>query len=279
MKSVMLRFPGGKRKAVTLSYDDNVEADVKLVEIMKKYHLKGTFNINSGQFSPEGSSGDVLKCGHRRLTQNETLALHRDSGMEIACHGVSHPYWELMPSCGCVNEITEDRKELESLFGGIVRGMALPFGSYSDVVIHALHACGIAYARTTESTRKFDLPKQWIPLHPTCHHSDPKLMELAKKFVEDKTGWRPILFYLWGHSYEFDDHDSWHILEDFAQIVADREDIWYATNIEICDYVQAYKQLVFSADCKRVYNPTATELYIQTEGKVISIEPGKHIEI
>ena len=47
MENVFMRFPGGAYKVVTLSYDDNVEEDVRLVEIMKKHGLKGTFNLNS----------------------------------------------------------------------------------------------------------------------------------------------------------------------------------------------------------------------------------------
>lgn len=275
MDNVFMRFPGGKFKTVTLSYDDNVEDDVRLVEIMKKHGLKGTFNINSGQFSPEGSVGDVGKHGHRRLTLNQTLQLHRNSGMEIACHGVTHPFLEQLPGSLCIREILEDRKALEEHFGCMVRGLAYPFGTYSDEVVSIAKACGIAYARTTVSTMKFDMPTDWLRLHGTCHHADPQLMELAKKFVEEKRKWRPMMFYLWGHSFEFEDNHNWHIIEDFADYIGGREDIWYATNIEVYDYVSAYRQLIFSADGQRVYNPTNTELFVQTKHGIFSIKPNE----
>ena len=272
MDNVFMRFPGGKFKVVTLSYDDNVEDDVRLVEIMKRHGLKGTFNINSGQFSPEGSVGDVGKHGHRRLTLNQALQLHKQSGMEIACHGVTHPFLEQLPGSLCIREILEDRKNLEDIFGGFVRGLAYPFGTYSDEVISAAKACGIVYARTTVSTRKFDMPTDWMQLHGTCHHADPQLMELAIKFVEEKRKWRPMMFYLWGHSFEFEDNHNWHIIEEFAEYIGGREDIWYATNIEIYDYVSAYRQLIFSADGQQVYNPTNTELFVQTKHGIFSIK-------
>ena len=275
MASVFMRFPGGKHKVVTLSYDDNVEEDVRLVEIMKKYGLKGTFNINSGQFSPEGSVGDVGKHGHRRMTLKQSVALHKDSGMEIACHGVTHPFLEQLPLPVCVREVLEDRKSLEAIYGGFVRGMAYPFGTYNDEVVSVLKSCGIVYARTTVSTMKFDMPTDWLRLHGTCHHGNPQLMELAKKFVEDKRKWSPMMFYLWGHSYEFEDNNNWHIIEDFTDYIGNREDTWYATNIEIYDYVNAYRQLVFSADGQTVYNPTTTELFIRTGHGVFSILPGE----
>ena len=40
MGQVLMRFPGGRQRALTLSYDDGVEQDVKLIDIMKKYGLK-----------------------------------------------------------------------------------------------------------------------------------------------------------------------------------------------------------------------------------------------
>lgn len=279
MQNVFMRFPGGKVKAVTLSYDDNVEEDARLVQIMKRYGLKGTFNVNSGQFSPEGSVGDVGKHGHRRMTVSDSQALHRHSGMEIAGHGVTHPFLEQLPTCLCVEEVLQDRKNLEAVFGGFVRGFAYPFGTYNEAVISVLKSCGIAYARTVESTMKFDLPTDWLRFHPTCHHGHPDLMALAEKFLKEKRKWRPMLFCLWGHSYEFEDNNNWHIIEEFGARMGNREDIWYATNIEIYDYVTAYRQLMFSADGQRVYNPTNTELFIQTRRDTFSVKPGETVMI
>ena len=50
MANLIMRFPDGKAKALTLSYDDGVEQDEHLLEIVLKHGLKGTFNINSGCF-------------------------------------------------------------------------------------------------------------------------------------------------------------------------------------------------------------------------------------
>ena len=38
----------GKKKAVTFSYDDGVTQDRRLVELLNRYGLKATFNLNSG---------------------------------------------------------------------------------------------------------------------------------------------------------------------------------------------------------------------------------------
>ncbi|MBQ8813535.1 MAG: polysaccharide deacetylase family protein [Lachnospiraceae bacterium] len=279
MPSIFMRFPGGRTKALTLSYDDGVEQDVRLIEIMKAYGLRGTFNINSGQFSPEGTTGPVGNVGHRRMTMNDSVKLHKDSGMEIACHGVTHPFLDQLPVNLCLQEVTQDRKNLEEIYGCMVRGLAYPFGTTSDSVCTTLKQCGIAYARTVESTHKFDLPEDWLRLPATCHHTDPELMNLAKTFVEDRRDWGPKMFYLWGHSYEFEDNDNWYIIEDFAKYIGNREDIWYATNIEIYDYTAAYKQLIFSMNGKTVFNPTNTTLYLKSSNGLFCVEPGETIQI
>ena len=151
MSSVFMRFPGGKVKALTLSYDDGVEQDVRLIEIMKQSSLKGTFNINSGYYAPEGAKYPEGQI-HRRMTRKQCIQLYHENGMEVAVHGLTHPFLEQLPVSQCTYEVLQDRRNLEEDFGVIIRGMAYPFGTYNDSVVNTLKQCGIVYARTVEST-------------------------------------------------------------------------------------------------------------------------------
>ena len=266
MASVFMRFPGGYAKALTLSYDDGVEQDAKLIEIMKKHGLKGTFNLNSGTYVWEGHvwpEGQI----HRRLSKSKAISLYKESGMEIAAHGLTHPFLEQLPRHLCTYEILQDRMNLERDYECMVRGMAYPFGTYNDNVVDSLRQCGIVYSRTIESTRKFDIPKDWLRMPATCHHKDPDLMKLAREFAEAAGDRSPMLFYLWGHSFEFEADNNWHVIEEFASYMGERRDIWYATNIEIYDYIHAYDQLIVSADGNRFYNPTNMKLYFKIARK------------
>ena len=276
-KHTYMRFPGGKPKALTLSYDDGVHQDIRLMEIMDRHGLKGTFNINSGLFAPEGTvypEGQI----HRRLTKSEATALYANSGHEVAVHGYLHPFLDQLPQALATYDVLRDREALEEQFGRIIRGMAYPQGTFSDAVVESLRACGIAYARTTVATEKFKIPTDWLRMPATCHHKHPKLMELATTFVE-KESYPPTLFYLWGHSYEFDINQNWNVIEEFAEFMGGREEIWYATNIEIYEYVQDYQRLEFSVRGDRIYNPSARTLWIflGKEKGVISIAPGETI--
>lgn len=278
MLEFKLRFPGGKRRALTLSYDDGVEQDVQLIEIMKKYGLKGTFNLNSGVYKPEGVTYEPGTI-HRRMDRESVSNLYTANGMEVAVHGLTHPFLEKLPYNLCVQEIMKDRENLEQQFDTIVRGMAYPFGTYNDEVVDILKYCGIAYSRTVISTHRFDLPTDWLRLPATCHHNDPKLMELAQAFVDDDSmyfRWGDAqLFYLWGHSYEFEEHDNWNVIEEFASFMSGREDIWYATNIEIYDYIEAYRKLIISMDGSKICNPTSQKIWFHVDGEDYVIESGE----
>ena len=84
---------------------------------------------------------------------------------------------------------------------------------------------------------------------------------------------------MWGHSYEFERTQGWKLLEDICEKLSGKKDIWYATNIEIYEYVNAYNSLVFSADSSIIYNPTVTEIWFDIDGELYKISPGETLKI
>jgi len=276
MARTLMRFPGGRSKALTLSYDDGVIQDIRLIEIMKEHGLKGTFNLNSGQYAPEDKS---LRTHKHRMSLSECRSAYLNSGMEIAAHGLTHPFLEQLPDVLCTQEILDDRKNLERDFECFVRGMAYPWGTYNDRVVSAAKSCGIVYARTTVATERFTIPNDWLRMPTTCHHNHPRLMELAEKFLLGNQFGQPYLFFLWGHSYEFDGNRNWNVIENFAKTTGNRDDVWYATNIELHDYVTAYNQLVFRADGTKVFNPTGITLHFATLAGTFTVEPNAVAEV
>ena len=276
MTRTFMRWPKFRRKALTLSYDDGVVYDERLIQIMDKYGLKGTFNLNSGFFAE--------KKGGLRLTKEEAYNLYANSKHEVAAHGVKHLSLGMVDESMAMNDVINDRVNLEEMFGVLVQGFAYANGSFSDESVEILKKAGIHYARTVVSTEKFDVPSDWLRLPATCHHANPRLMELAKRFVESGDGYnfwwtQPQLFYLWGHSYEFNDSDNWDIIERFAEYIGNRDDIWYATNGEIYNYVTAFDNLQFSANGTMVFNPSAIDVYICYFEKEYLIPAGQTIVV
>lgn len=268
--SLEMLFKEGKRKALTLSYDDGTIHDRKLVQMMNRYGIRGTFNLNSGLFSQkEQKVINGIETDRSKIDAEEVKDLFR--GHEVASHTVNHPSLTAIPSNMGAAEVIKDRKNLEELTGELVRGFAYPYGTYNEAVEEILSVCGIEYARTVISTESFELPQDFLEWHPTCHHNSPKLMELAKQFCDGGDG-KVKLFYLWGHSYEFAQNNNWQKLEDFFQYISkDAENIWMATNIEILEYVKAFRELKRSTDGRILYNPTGLDIWFEFERQVYCI--------
>lgn len=273
-----MRFPEGKTKAVTLSYDDGVEQDARLIEMMEKYGFKGTFNLNYGCTPPEGVSYEPGRV-HRRLPLSAVRSLYASKNVEVAIHANTHPWLNRMQPCDVMSEVVEDRRGWEEVFGGVIRGMAYPYGAYNDAVVEVLRMAGICYSRTTRSTEKFELPDDWLRLPATCHHKNPRLMELADQFDNADVGRSPLLFYLWGHSYEFESDDNWDVIEKFFMRLTGKPDIWYATNIEVYDYTQAYERLIYGIEMNWAQNPSAIDVWIGNDKGSICIPSGQTVKL
>ena len=279
MEHIYMRFPGGRSRCLTLSYDDGVQQDVRLCGLMKQYGIAGTFNISTGVYVKEGHAFQPGRI-HRRFSYSEATAAYSNEPLfEVATHSATHPHLNRLPAAQVTWEILSDRRNIEQQFGALCRGHAYPYGAYNDQVIASLKACGIVYARTVKNTGLFGLPDDFYQWHPTCHHNDPKLMELADTFLADTEYRLPRLFYLWGHSFEFESDDNWHVIEEFFQKVANRDTVWYATNIEIYDYVAAYAQLIWNADCTAVHNPTATDVWFLAGKQIYGVKAGQTLTL
>ena len=278
-----LRFPGGLAKAFTMSYDDGIKQDERFIGICDKYGIRATFNLNTVHLDERAKAYDLF-------TPEKALQVYHE-GHEVAMHGNSHAFFELLPDDNLLYEVLENRRQIEKIFHRPVRGMAYPWGTYSEKTIDVLRRANVAYSRTVWSSEKFDLPTEWLKWHPTCHHGTPKLNELADKFlgtVPNAAPWKktPYLFYVWGHTYEFDANPScWENIEKFCEKIGGKEDVFYATNGEIYDYCTAYDRLEFTLDGTAVYNPTRFEIYFEViddytkENYLCMIKPGETHEL
>ena len=218
------------RKALTFSYDDGIEQDRKLVEIFNKYGMKATFNLNTGIQTPE-SNFEIEGVYINRMKQEGLEELYR--GHEIATHGLTHAAPTGMTKEQLDKEFLTDMSNIERIYGTYPVGMAYAYGCVDDEVVKYLKSIGIKYGRTVEASHSFEIPKEPLKLKATCHHDDDMLFELADKFLkaEPKEN-EQMLFYVWGHSYEFDVNNNWDRIEEFCKMMSGKADIFYGTNRE-----------------------------------------------
>ena len=285
MRYVFMRFPEGKGKCVTLSYDDARKSDIRLSNLLQKYGLKCTFNV----------TGEKFRSPKDHLTANEIKEYIIDRGHEVALHNYNHRASGTLRPIEGIREALENRTELEQEFDMIIRGMAYPDSGIQyfanpdytyEKVKNYLTELDIAYARTTVPDKNFNLPTDWHNWKPTTHHDRDNPLELIDQFLSIDlsenvyvAARRSRLFYLWGHSFEFDNKNNWDHGEEVFKKLSGHDDIWYATNIEIYDYVQAYNSLVYSADGTKIYNPTLKTIWLDIDKKLYEIKSGETINV
>lgn len=259
-------FPGGKKRIVTFSFDDGYINDERLISIFNKYGVKGTFHLNG--------------INYRDADENTLDEIRRRyQGHEISCHTVHHGWLNKMPYESVINEAVGDRTILEKITGYPVKGMSYPSGAYNDHVISLLSACGIVYNRIAESSFEFELPDDFMKWQPTCHYSeidrvvDPFLSQLDSEWC------RPLL-YIWGHSHEIRNEDDWAFVEALIKKISGNDKIWYATNMDIYNYISCQKQLQLSADESIIYNPTASDIWVERDKwEIIKIPAGQTVKL
>lgn len=255
-------YPGGKKRVLTFSFDDGDKEDERLTQLLNKYGLKATFCLNGAEFAGRHDEYAVLR--------------KRYSGHEIACHSLYHGRLTYMSPTSIINEVFEERKILEEIAEYPVCGFSYPCGSSNEISQQVLSSCGFLYARKASSAG-FEVPENFYLWKPTCHFR--KCDEHLKYFTERiDSVWEEPVFFMWGHGHDMHSETDWEETERMFKSLSGNPKIWYATNIEICNYVRAQRALVSSADERILYNPTATDVWVErNKEKIICIPAGKTV--
>jgi len=226
----------GKMKALTFSYDDGVIQDERLIALFNKYNVKGTFNLNSGNLGRVGTlTQEGVTFPQVRFTESEIARVYH--GHEVAAHTLTHRVLVGAPEEVIIEQVETDRQRLSEIVGYEVRGFAYPgpgLESDSRVAQIIRENTGVRYARTANCSGNFEMQKNLFEFRPTVYeHCDfEHMLVLGDQFIEMKPD-RPQIFYIFGHSYEFDIRNTWDDFERFLANIAGREDIFYGTNYEV----------------------------------------------
>ncbi len=225
----------GKKKALTFSYDDGVLQDVRFIEMLDKYGMKGTFNLNSGMFGKqEAFPHSGVMVDHSKVNREDVREIYRNH--EIAVHTINHLLLPSLTKEEVIYQVEQDRLELSELAGYEIIGMAYPCGgeNNNDEVAKIIKEnTGVKYSRTITSTGNFDLQDNLFRFNPSVYHLHfDDMFALGEKFLKFDPE-KPQLFYVWGHTYEFDIEDTWDKMEEFLKMMSRKDDIFYGTNREI----------------------------------------------
>ncbi len=230
----------GKMKAVTFSFDDGVLQDIRLIELLNKYGLKATFNLNSELFNGQ----DILRFEDERphavcrytIAPKDVKEIY--AGHEVAAHTLTHPKLTTVEDDKeIIRQVEQDRLNLTRLVGYEVIGFAYPGGGVNNDVrcaeIIRKHT-GIRYARGYKLCESFDIPDDLYQFSPnaSADHLD-ALEVLTDRFLALETDKHQLLFVV-GHAYGLDyENERWAKLETLFQKISRRDDIFYGTNKEV----------------------------------------------
>lgn len=226
-------FPGGKTKALILSFDDGVAQDRRLVDLLNRHGLKGTFHLNSGFF---GKEVFWLPGRPKYVGAQEVRGLY--AGHEVALHTHTHSDMTAVDAPTFREQIRKNREVLESLTGLPARSFAWPFGRGDEKSARRLMSTGVSNGRLIDRKGDFSLPEDWMMWKPSAHYA--AAAPLAEDFL-NRISPAPELLFLWGHSWEMDKGEPGFRWEDFEALcrqLSQRSDLWITTMGEFQTWVR-----------------------------------------
>lgn len=208
---------------VVQCWDDGVNDDIRLIEILRKHGAKASFNLNPS------THGDLRKGGHserwgkliQRLARSELNDVYE--GFTIANHSMSHPWPTKIPLEAWRSEVVDARKVLQDWFQQPILGFVYPYGDCNGATADVVREAGHVYARTTGNATPCLPVKDPMFFAPDCHFHNEQFWELYAKAKTTDVG----VFYFWGHSYELCTEAQWADFDaKIARITEDPDSEW-----------------------------------------------------
>ena len=139
-------------------------------------------------------------------------------------------------------------------FSEKIRGFAVLFDYYSELIEECVKECGFEYARISEESYSFTPQSDFYKWQATIFHCDNRLKVLTQAFIETEE--ELALFQVVGHSYNLDVENKWNNIEDVCKTISEQDDILPMTTIQIINYLKA------------INNVEITNEYIQNNSEI-----------
>ena len=233
---------------VAQCWDDGVATDIRLIEILRKYNAKATFNLCPGTMQEETVPARWTDPFLRRWTFNgfsggrvgkkDLKAVY--DGFQVASHCWKHETAGVVTDAEFLKAATDARNFLEDTLQRECRGFAWPNGKHTPETERMLAEAGFRYGRTTANASDVTANPNPLALASNCRFMDPffwKIFDEAKR-----TG----IFYFWGHSYEMMDVPQiWERFEIKIRALSEDPDVEWVDVIDLVPLCQRGKSFSF----------------------------------
>ncbi len=208
---------------VVQCWDDGVNDDIRLIEILRKHGAKASFNLNPATHGDlrQGGFSDRWDKQIDRLARSELSEVYE--GFTIANHSMSHPWPTRIALDDWRSEVVDARKILQDWFQQAILGFVYPFGDCDLATADVVREAGHVYARTTKNVTPCLPVADPMMFHADCHFHNENFWDLYAKAKASEAE----VFYFWGHSYEICTEAEWAAFDEkIARISADIEAEW-----------------------------------------------------
>ena len=206
---------------VCLSFDDGTIYDLKFIELLNKYGLKATLNLNSELCDFVWYYGDRPI---KRLELSKVKDAYADH--EVASHSLTHPYFSSLTRDEAIRQVRDDIENLEAIFDRQGMGFAFPFHDQTEKNIQTIRdfvkPLYIRYSYLDYSGKH----KDRYHIHINALYDDASIYDRLDEFGKST---EDSLFVIAGHSYEFEMKNDWDKIERLLSYLNENENITVMT--------------------------------------------------
>lgn len=213
------------------SWDDGHPLDLKIADLLDRYDLSGTFYI------------PIRNSEGRNVMEKADIRI-LDENFEIGSHTHDHIFLDKLSPKDCFSQISLGKSVLEEYLGHPVDGFCYPGGKYNENIIKAVKNLNISHARTVKNfflnlnednyqiptTLQFYPHKKFVYCSNYVKHNHLlNRFPAFKSMVSGKDWFNSLIllldkyidsdkiFHIWGHSWEIEENNLWHDLENFLK--------------------------------------------------------------
>lgn len=199
-----------KKYIITTSWDDGQKTDLKIVDLLRKYKIPGTFYIVVDWVDKEGF-----------LTWGDVKDIWKH-GWEIGSHTMTHPEdLKKLYDEDLHYEIQSSKDIIENILGRQISKFCYPKGRADERVKSFVAQAGYIEARGTgkpgiiEARDKLYLPGT-IHVFQRKEYGNKSILDFAREII-DKVKREGGYCNIWGHSKELEKYGLFGILEEILK--------------------------------------------------------------